>query len=140
MNENKIMRVLREVNGYTQEYVASVLEIGQNTYSKLESGQIRLTSDRIRKLSKLYNVQPDYFFSSEIPIVNYNSGASSHSGPIHTYNNNHNSAKIVKELYEKVIAEKDEQINLLHSELSTLRKEREHLINLIDKLSAKISS
>src|SRR5690606_28881981 len=41
---NKI-RILREINNYTQKYVANILEISQNTYSMIERGETRLTMD-----------------------------------------------------------------------------------------------
>lgn len=52
---NKI-RILREVNNYTQEYVAFYLDISHNTYSLLEKGKGQLTISRVNKLAKLYNI------------------------------------------------------------------------------------
>lgn len=138
MNETKIMRILREANDYSQEYVASILEIEQNTYSKLESGQIRLTVERMKKLAELYHVNPDCFLSDELPVINYNSGTHS-KGVIHsvTYNENKDS-EAQKELYEKLITEKDQQIKHLQEELTELKKERVQFIQLIEKLTSKI--
>jgi transcriptional regulator with XRE-family HTH domain len=145
MNESKIMRVLREVNGYTQEYIASELGINQNTYSKLESGQTRLTVDRVKKLAELYKITPEYFFSDELPTINYNSGPNSHSnsGVIGNYNDRGDDK--VKDLFlqllgekDKIIEEKNETILLLKSELSTARKERDRLIEILNKMPEKL--
>jgi transcriptional regulator with XRE-family HTH domain len=136
MDENKIMRILREANGYTQEYIASELGINQNTYSKLEAGQTRLTVDRVRKLAGIYKVDPDYFFSKDVSVINYNTGAHSHGGPIHTYNSYDNDA--IKKLYEQLLNEKDEKISLLQIELEHKRQEIEKLVSLVEKLSNKI--
>jgi transcriptional regulator with XRE-family HTH domain len=145
MNENKIMRVLREVNGYTQEYIASELGINQNTYSKLECGQTKLTIDRVKKLAELYKVNPEYFFSDELPIINYNSGPNSHSnsGVIENYNDGGDDR--VKGLFlqllgekDKIIEEKNETISLLKSELSSVRKERDRLIEILNKMPEKL--
>ncbi len=51
-----ILKKLRLQHNYTQEYVASVLDINQNSYCKLELGQTHLTLDRIKKLADLYNI------------------------------------------------------------------------------------
>jgi transcriptional regulator with XRE-family HTH domain len=51
------VRLLREVHNYTQEYVADVLEISQNTYSLIEKGETKLTIDRLEKLAQLYNMK-----------------------------------------------------------------------------------
>lgn len=50
------LKKLRLHHNYTQEYVASVLDINQNSYCKLELGQTHLTLDRIKKLADLYNI------------------------------------------------------------------------------------
>jgi len=140
MNENKIMRVLREANGYTQEYIASELGINQNTYSKLESGQTRLTVDRVKKLAELYKVNPEYFFSEELPIITYNNGPNSHSnsGVIENYNDQGDER--IKDLFQQLLGEKDriieeknETILLLKSELSSVRKERDRLLEFLNK-------
>jgi len=136
MSENRIMRVLREANGYTQEYIASELGINQNTYSKLESGQTRLTVDRVKRLAEIYRVDPEYFFSDEGSVINYNTGAHSHGGPIHTYNSYDND--LIRKLYEQILGEKNELIKTLQSELDNKRQEVQRLTLLIEKLANKI--
>lgn len=137
MSENKIMKVLRDVNGYTQEYIASELGINQNTYSKLESGQTKLTVDRVKRLAELYNVDPDYFLSEDAPIINYNSGSKSRS-IINTQNYHDNQeAKALDKLYEKLLSEKDKQIELLKSELLEIREERKQMKQLMEMLLKK---
>lgn len=51
-----IIKELRMKNGYTQQYVAKRLYITQGTYSRLESGKIKMTKDYLRLLSELYSV------------------------------------------------------------------------------------
>jgi transcriptional regulator with XRE-family HTH domain len=138
MNESKIMRVLREVNGYTQEYIASELGINQNTYSKLESGQTRLTVDRVKKLAELYNVSPEYFLSEEAPIINYNTGARS-KAIINTQNyHDSNEQRSVHKLYEKLLLDKDQTIEFLKTEINEMREERRQMKELIDNLVKKV--
>jgi len=48
------MRKLREIYGYSQEYVAFEMGISQAAYSKKENGQTRLTFECLEKLSKIY--------------------------------------------------------------------------------------
>jgi len=138
MNENKIMRVLREANGYTQEYIASELGINQNTYSKLESGQTRLTVDRMKKLAELYKVNPEYFLNEEATIINYNTGNRSRA-IINTqnYHDNHDQRSIQK-LYDKLLADKDQTIEFLKAEISEMREERRQMKELIDNLVKKV--
>jgi transcriptional regulator with XRE-family HTH domain len=138
MNESKIMRVLREANGYTQEYIASELGINQNTYSKLESGQTRLTVDRVKKLAELYNVSPEYFLSEEAPIINYNTGARS-KAIINTQNyHDSDEQRSVHKLYEKLLLDKDQTIEFLKTEINEMREERRQMKELIDNLVKKV--
>lgn len=145
MAENKIMRILRESHNYSQEYVGSVLEIEQNTYSKLESGQIRLTVERIKKLAELYKVDPDIFLSDTLPIINYNNGDCSHSNAVYnpqayTDINQEVGKELIDKLLEekdKFAKEKDRLIEELQKELDTSRKERDQLIKLLEELSIK---
>lgn len=132
MHENKIMRLLRESNGYSQEYVGSILGIEQNTYSKLESGQIRLSVDRVRKLAELYSIDPEIFFSKDSTVIHLNKGNGSHSnsGTIENYQN-----APPENYYMKLLDEKERLIITLQQEVKDLRKEKEQLLKLLKKVS-----
>ncbi|WPR77392.1 helix-turn-helix transcriptional regulator [Algoriphagus sp. NG3] len=128
------MRILRESNDYSQEYVADVLDIAQKTYSNLESGKSKLTLDRIHQLSKLYHVKPDYFLSEELPIVNYNTGDFSRSIiATKSYHEGHSG-----KFHQDIIKEKEVQISRLIEELAYIKKEKEELYSIIKELSVKI--
>jgi len=135
MKEQVIMRILREAKGYSQDYVASRLNINQNTYSKLESGQSKLTVERMKKLAGIYDVPANLFLSDQLPVVNYNTGTYSRSviQP--------NSYKEVdnKDLYERIIADKEKQIDFLTKELELSRQDRESLRDIINKLKVNMS-
>ena len=52
MNRLKELRAGR----YTQAEMAKMLGVGRTTYTKYESGDIRLSADMLSKLSKIFNV------------------------------------------------------------------------------------
>lgn len=128
MNTTTTLRILRESKGYSQEYVGSFLGIEQNTYSKLETGQTRLTLNRINKLAELYNVTTDLLLSNELPIVNYNNGQFS-KGIVNAENYlSQNPSALYEKLLslkDQFIEEKEKQIELLKEELSEQRAERD---------------
>jgi transcriptional regulator with XRE-family HTH domain len=136
MAENKVLKILREQNNYSQEYVASILNISQNTYSNLEAGRSKLTVDRVKLLAELYKIEPEYFVSDDLPIVNYNTGT--YSKGIVNSERYHEGSESQKELYSKLLMEKDEQNQLLRSELNELRKEKAEILVLLNKLSARL--
>ncbi|WP_339870401.1 helix-turn-helix transcriptional regulator [uncultured Algoriphagus sp.] len=132
----KIMRILRESQDYSQEYVADVLNINQKTYSNLESGKSKLTVDRIQQLADLYHVKPDYFLSEELPVINFNNTgpkSNSNSGYIHTYVNE----KSADAFYERLLLEKDLQLKEKESQISLLKEMIEVLKSKIENLIAK---
>ena len=137
ITENKVMKALRELNNYTQEYVASFLDINQNSYYKLESGQTRLTVDRMKKLAELYNVDPEVFLSNSVSVIHCNkgTGSNSNSGYIKTYTNSTNDEQ--KVFYEKLLSEKNEQIKILHDQLIELKQKEKRFLNMLEKITSK---
>lgn len=59
----KKLRLLRKFNGYTQEEFSKLLGISQSAYARLESGYTFSWESRLKKISELLNVKPDYFFT-----------------------------------------------------------------------------
>lgn len=55
----KRLRELRKVNGFTQDYVVSVLGVIRQTYSHYESGRRTPNPEAIYKLAGLYNISAD---------------------------------------------------------------------------------
>lgn len=59
MNENALgqyLKQLRKAYGYTQEFVASHLNIIHQTYSHYETGRITPPTDSLYNLARLYNI------------------------------------------------------------------------------------
>ena len=54
------LKVLREENKYTQQYVAEILNIRQNTYSQYENEKREIPIRALIVLAKLYDVSVDY--------------------------------------------------------------------------------
>jgi transcriptional regulator with XRE-family HTH domain len=50
------VRKLREVYGYSQEYIAFEMGISQAAYSKKETGRTELSFSCLEKLSSIYNL------------------------------------------------------------------------------------
>ncbi len=50
------LRMLREQNGYTQDYVSKILGVSRANYSHYENDRITPSSDSLCKLADLYNV------------------------------------------------------------------------------------
>ena len=57
---NLKIRDLREDQDLTQTYIAKILGITQQTYSRYETGEITLDIYNLIKLAKFYNTSTDY--------------------------------------------------------------------------------
>jgi transcriptional regulator with XRE-family HTH domain len=124
------IRFLRDSKNWSQDYVATKLNITQTAYSKLEGGLTKLTTERITQLAELYNVDEHFFLSDDQPTLNY-------------YNCNDNKAiinpqnynEMPKEHFTELLNSKDTTITILKGELELKNKEIEQLIKLIERLS-----
>ena len=60
METCKIIRDLREDNGYSQQQIADILDIKRTMYQKYEYGETELPMRHAKALAKLYKVSLDY--------------------------------------------------------------------------------
>jgi transcriptional regulator with XRE-family HTH domain len=106
---------LREGRNYTQDFVANRLGISQNAYSKIETGQTKLTTQRADEISKVLEVPVESLLSNDSQIFNV-----------------HNST-IDKFYIENLQEENKELIASLIQQNEFLRKEIEFLRSIIEK-------
>lgn len=56
----KNIRSIREDNDVTQQQMADLLNVSQNTYSQYETGKIEWTASALIKIADYFNVSVDY--------------------------------------------------------------------------------
>ncbi|MFK4567852.1 helix-turn-helix domain-containing protein [Enterococcus sp. UD-01] len=54
------IRSIREDNDVTQQEMAKLLNVSQNTYSQYETGKIEWTASTLIKVADYFNVSVDY--------------------------------------------------------------------------------
>ncbi len=52
------IRKVRELKGFTQDFMAGKLEMSQRAYSKIENNDIKLDWGRIEDISKILDIEP----------------------------------------------------------------------------------
>lgn len=100
------IRMIRELRGFSQEHIATKLGIAQTAYSRIENNQTKLSSEILEKLAKELGVSPIDILSNEPVVVNFY-GPHGSAAPFGTVENSYLGQK---ELYEKMLAGKDEEI------------------------------
>ncbi|MDR1543214.1 MAG: helix-turn-helix domain-containing protein [Prevotellaceae bacterium] len=107
------IKKLRMEKSFSQNYMAEQLNITRTAYHNLESGKSYSWAKYLNELMCVFETTPKDFFSDiGNKVVNQNnySGAAAYVETLHQEN---------KEVYDKLIAAKDEQIALLKSVLDT---------------------
>ncbi len=102
------VKMKREEKGYSQEKMAEILGISQSKYHRFESNKALLNWDKIPVLSETLDIE----ITELIPLGNkvfYIHKPDNQSGYIENIHNSSNEedTKTIKELYEKMLVEKD---------------------------------
>ncbi len=103
------VRKLREIKGYSQEYLAQELEMSNRQYQRIEAGDVDLTLTKIEHLSKLLGLTPVQLMGFDDKYV-FENCTNTGIGSV-TFNH----------LPESIIAKHETQINLLREEIAFLR-------------------
>ena len=104
---------IRKNKGYSHEYMAHMLDISQVAYSKIEKNETKLSAERLFKIAEILEAKiEDVLDIKADKIYNQNNNEKGtfvgHQEVQHLYQEN-------KEVYDKLLAAKDEQIALLKS-------------------------
>ena len=104
------IRSVREAKGYSQEYVAEMLDMSQSSYANMESGKSTLSVDRLIRVCKILHINIHSLLDLEsinLPLdgsvdemEEKNSGVITHE---------------VKVLYGELISEMRSEIDFLRS-------------------------
>lgn len=109
------IRAIRESRGYTQEYMAEMLDICQSTYANLESGKTPLTINRLLRISDILEIDfadlVEYHQSSRIPVRKQSQSPTAPELSLY---------QETKGVYEQLIHELRNEIDFLRSLIKTM--------------------
>jgi len=105
---------LRSNKGYTFENMAHELNITPSAYSKIETGKTKLSMSRLFDIAEIFKEPVSNFLGTEGNVFNQtNTENASGSSQVQYQQKIENFYQENKEVYEKLIASKDEQIEFL---------------------------
>lgn len=105
------VRQLRELKGFSQEYIASQLGVSQRAYSKLENNETRLDWNKLTKIAEVLEMNPTDIVSFDDNLI---------------FNNCNQSGKFerfINQIPEKLIEQYEQRISHLENEIDFLRDE-----------------
>ena len=108
------IRAIRESRGYTQEYMAEMLDICQSTYANLESGKTTLSVNRFLRIAEI--LETDFVDLVDQHKSIHETAVDKNKGLIPLRANLHEETKSV---YEQLINELRNEIDFLRSLIRT---------------------
>lgn len=138
MELGQTIQRLRLYKGITHLDMMETLEVSQATYSRIETGKKEITNELLQKIADKMGMTPEEIIEEAgktIIHIRYNKtdGNGSSNGVV--YNQ---ASPVEKELYDKLIAEKDKQIQekneLLTQQAEQIKVLQEHNQRLTERL------
>ena len=121
------IRRIRDQKGYSQDSMAVELGITQTAYSRIESGESKLTIDRLQEIAKILDTDISAFLdASKVTIQSQTNNDSANGYVENLHIENKESAKKLIQSFEKLI-------QTLEDENRHLKKEIEFLHSIIEK-------
>lgn len=119
------IRKVREIKNFTQEYIASSLNMSIRGYGKIESNESNINFNKLEEICKVLEVNPEDLITFDEKQV-FNNTFNNYKGNQgdNFVLNKVNDFEKERELYTKLLESKEEQITYLKEELDILKKER----------------
>ncbi|MCF6350336.1 MAG: helix-turn-helix domain-containing protein [Flavobacteriaceae bacterium] len=110
------IKKIRELKGYSQDYMANQLTISQRQFSRIEKNEVDLNLSRLNDISKLLEVTPSQILGFDEKFIFQNCET------VFGSNQNYYAfSEKERELYEKTLQDKDEIIAMLKERLKGLK-------------------
>jgi len=115
MNKKPVLKIrqLRELKGFSQEYMAKKLSISQRSFSKLERQETRLDWNRIAEIAFIFGMSPVELIAFDDELIFY-AGKQKKVNAFVT----HKLPEKLIEQYEKRILRLEDEIRFLRGQLS----------------------
>lgn len=110
--------MIRELRGYSQEFMAQRLGIAQNSYSRIENNQTKLSTEMLEQVSKELGVSPMDIISGEPTVVNFY--GANHGGTQGTFGHVEQYTPYHQEIIDKLLEAKDGEIERLQKLVESL--------------------
>jgi transcriptional regulator with XRE-family HTH domain len=115
------IKKLRESKNLTQEFMANQLKISQNSYSRIETENTKLTTERLNDIAKVLDIPAEIIISNEAPSYTIN------NQKVEKYYTH------IENLYEDHKETYENTIKILEDQLKHYQQENKRLVTLLEK-------
>ena len=116
MDIGENIKKVRELKNLTQESLASALNMSQKSYSNLEKSGNNISFERILTIANYFEVAVTKILELNTELIFNNSNQVGGISQLNTATTNNYLSD--RDLYEKLLAEKDKVIDLLEGKVS----------------------
>lgn len=108
---NRVKRI-RELKNYSQKYLADRMDISQSAYSKLETGETKISDEKLSQIAEILEVKPEDIkeFDSQKYFNSVGDVEGNYSGSI-IVGLGREDVDLIKKLYEDKIVLLEELLN-----------------------------
>ncbi|OOF85864.1 transcriptional regulator [Rodentibacter ratti] len=119
MNVNEKIRMVREINHWSQEEMAEKMNMSTNGYAKIERGETKLSLHKLEQIANIFNIDVLELMNMDgkgvLFLMNENASNTNYYG-----NNESLTAEIEK--LKLIITHKDEILAQKNEEISALKE------------------
>ncbi len=122
MKVQEKIRVLREINHWTQKDIAERMDMSQNGYAKIERGESKLDLEKLEQLANIFNINISELLDTNSGL-NYQYGDNNISN-YYSLNSNQDLANLQLTIRHKdeLLKQKEDLINQKDNEIIMLKK------------------
>lgn len=119
MNVNEKIRMVREINHWSQEEMAEKMSMSTNGYAKIERGETKLSLHKLEQIANIFNIDVLELMNMDgkgvLFLMNENASNTNY------YGNNENLTAEIEKL-KLIITHKDEILAQKNEEISALKE------------------
>lgn len=113
------IRILREINQWTQEEMAEKLEMSTNGYAKIERGQSNLHLGKLKQIANIFQINIADLFTQHDRSFFFSIGDNTNN---HNYIGIDEKLVLENEKYKAILATKDELLQQKNNEIAALKE------------------
>lgn len=113
------IRVMREINQWSQEEMAEKLDMSPNGYAKIERGQSSINLEKLQKIAHIFNINVVELISQQDKSFFFSIGDNTNN---HNYIGVNELIAMENEKLKQLLKAKDDEILALKEIITLLRK------------------